>query len=457
MKGLTDLISRLPGRGKPPASEPESGSDREFPDVPGLDLQYDGTGNVQSGRKRFAVGLDWEPAQEGTKVRDQAERGRKGGYRRTLYAAHGDQYGFASQDRQQRRGSIALVTAARQELMGPRWAGAFRINEADRFWWVASVRDGEVYEDTVVADEASARTLLLDMLDAPDWTRIIAPEDWQVSGTDQARIEQAFSMRVGAHLRPVDGRGDTVQRGVILSLIGLAAVGGYLYWSDLKQKEAERVAELARMRDAMVRVDPRTYPWAGTPDIMTFVDTCAVEIERTLFVVPGWSNGPIVCTASGTDGVVSTEWGRSGGRIPWLHAATRELDAPVTLMEGGGRAQMRREIGFSGSDTDTSLGPWSESEVSQVVLSRFQTLGLGLTLRPRVRSLTTTQRGDLRAPVYNRHDLSFETSVAIDEYARLLSDIPALVPEALIYGVDTGTWTLTAKIYHPPILPLPPM
>ena len=35
--------------------------------------------------------------------------------------------------------------------------------------------------------------------------------------------------------------------------------------------------------------------------------------------------------------------------------------------------------------------------------------------------------------------------------------VEALVPEALIYGVESGTWTLTAKIYHPPILPLPPM
>lgn len=457
MRRLATLIDRLPGRGGTPVPEPDPASERGFPDVVGLDLQYDGTGNVQNGRKRFAVGLDWEPAQDGVRVRDQAERGRKGGYRRTLYAAYGAQLGFGSQDRQQRRGGVALVTAARSDLMGPRWAGAFRINEADRFWWVASVRDGEVFEDAVVADEASARNLLLEMLDAPGWTRIIAPEDWQVSGTDQARIEQAFSMRGGTPLRPVDGRRDTIQRAVILSLIGLIAGGGYLYWSELKRQEAERVAELARMRDAMVRVDPRTYPWAGAPDLVGFVRTCTREIDRTLFVVPGWLNGPIVCTSSGADGVVSTEWGRSGGRIPWLHAATRELDAPVTLLDGGGRAQLRREIGFEGSEVDGSVTPWAEGEVSQVLLSRFQTLGLGLTLRPRVRSLTTTQRSELRAPVYNRHDLSLETSVAIDEYARLLSDVPALVPEALIYDVEKGAWTLTAKIYHPPILPLPPL
>jgi len=455
MGRLTELFDRIPGRTRTaaPAAEPETG----FPDAPSLDLQYDGTGNIQNGRKRFVVGLDWEPAQKDERVRDQADRGRKGGYRRTLYAPFGDQYGFGSLDRQQRRGAPALVTAARSELLGPRWAGAFRINEADRFWWVAAVRDGEVYEDAVVPDEASARTLLLDMLDAPGWTRIIAPEDWQVSGTDQARIEQAFSMRSGIGLRPVDGRRDTVQRAVILSMIALAAGGGYLYWSELKSQEAERAAELSRMRDSMVRVDPRTYPWANVPGIMGFVETCTREIEQTLFVVPGWSNGPIVCTSSGADGLVSTEWARSSGRIPWLHAATAGLEEPVTLMEGGSRAQLRREIGFDLLDGLSTEPPLTEREVSGFVLSRFQTLGLGLTLRPRVRSLTTTQRSELRAPVYNRHDLSLETSVAIEEYARLLSDVPALAPEALIYAVDTGTWTLTAKIYHPPILPLPPM
>ncbi|MCA9773492.1 MAG: type 4b pilus protein PilO2, partial [Myxococcales bacterium] len=454
MGRLSGLLGGLQRRDKAPA--PPVQPDGALPDAPALDLQYDGTGNVLCGRKRYAVGLDWEPAQPDEPVRVQAGRNRKGGHRRNLHVPFGAQIGFASQDRQQKRGSAALVTAGRSDLLGPRWAGAFRINEADRFWWVAAIRDGEVFEDAVVPDEVSARTLLLDMLDAPDWTRLMAPEDWQVSGTVPARIEQVFSLRGGAPLRPVDGRRDTVQRVVILSLIGTLAAGGYLFWSDLKRQEAEREAELAQMRDAMVRVDPRSHPWASAPPITGFVETCVQEIERTLFVLPGWLNGPITCTASGERGVVSTEWGRNGGRVTWLHAATAHLSDRVTLAEGGDRAYLRREVSFSLPDGEIPL-PWEAEAVSDLVLSRFQSLGLDLTLRPRVRSLTTTQRTELRAPVYNRHDLSIETSVAIGEYARLLSDVPALVPEALIYGVESGTWTLTAKIYHPPILPLPPM
>lgn len=427
-----------------------------LPDLPALDLQYDGTGNVLNGRKRYAVGLEWEPRQEELPVRVQAERNSRGGYRRNLHVPFGGQIGFASQDRQQRRGSVALVTAGRPDLLGERWAGAFRINEADRFWWVASVRDGEVYEDAVVPDEASARTLLLDMLDAPGWNRLIAPQDWQISGTVPARIEQVFALRGGSPLRPSDGRNDVVQRAVILSLIGLLAGGGYLYWSDLKRQEAEREAELQRMRDAMIRIDPRSYPWATASRITDFVDACVAEIERTLFVVPGWENGPIVCAAEAGDGVVSTEWVRSGGRVPWLHAATGDLGERVSLAEGGARALLRREITIPVQDRDITP-PWTEAEVSDVLLSRFQTLGLDLKLRPRVRTLTSTQRAELTAPVYNRHDLSIETSVAIGEYARLLSDVPGLAPEALVFSVGSGTWTLTAKIYHPPILPLPPM
>ena len=451
MGRLSQLIR---GRRKAGA-EPVAEGSGAIPDIPPLDLQYDGTGNVLNGRRRYAVSLDWEPTQPDVPVRIQAGRNGRGGYRRNLHVPFGEQIGFASQDRQQRRGSLALVTSGRSDLLGPRWAGAFQINEADRFWWVASVRDGEVYEDAVVPDEASARTLLLDLLDAPDWTRVLAPQDWQVSGTVPARIEQVFALRGPARLRPTDGRGDLIQRGVILSLIGLLAGGGYLFWSDLKRQEAERAAELQRMRDAMVRVDPRTYPWASVPGVAAFVDACVMEIERTLFVVPGWGNGPIVCAAEGGDGVVSTEWVRKGGRVPWLHAATSHLAERVALIGGGDRAQLRREIRFAPSEGGPST-PWTEAEVSDVLLSRFQTLGLELTLRPRVRNLTSSQRADLRAPVYNRHDLSLETSVAIEEYARLLSDVPGLAPEALIFSVETGVWTLTAKIYHPPILPLPP-
>jgi hypothetical protein len=451
MGRLSQLFRGRRGGGDQPGTDAPG----SLPDIPPLDLQYDGTGNVLNGRQRYAVGLDWEPAQQDVPVRMQAARNSRGGYRRNLHVAFGGQIGFASQDRQQRRGSLALVTSGRPELLGPRWAGAFRINEADRFWWVASVRDGEVYEDAVVPDEAAARAILLDLLDAPDWARVLAPSDWQVSGTVPARIEQVFALRGPSRLRPIDGRRDLIQRVVILSLIGVLAGGGYLIWSDLKRQEAERESELRRMRDAMVRIDPRSYPWARAPGVTAFVDACVKEIGRTLFVVPGWQNGPIVCTSEGEDGVVSTEWVRKGGRVPWLHAATAHLAERVALMGGGDRAHLRREIRFAPSEGGPST-LWTEAEVSDVLLSRFQTLGLELALRPRVRNVTSSQRADLRAPVYNRHDLSLETSVAIEEYARLLSDVPGLAPEALVFAVDTGVWTLTAKIYHPPILPLPP-
>jgi len=427
-----------------------------IPTCPVADIQYDGIGNLLVGRKRYAVGLEWEPIRPGETIKSQADRVQRSGYRRTLHARVGGQAGFASTDRQHRRGTMALISAARSGLLGPRWIGAFRVNEADRFWWVSATRDGEVYEDAILADEASARTLLMDALDAPDWTRIIAPTDWQVSGAVEARIEQVFDLKSGAFLRPVDGRREMIQRAVILSLIGAVSGGMYLYWADMQRQEAELAEEMRRARDVMVRVDPRSYPWATAVQIIPFVETCRLEIERSLFVVTGWSNEPIVCIADGSQGQVTTNWSRSGGRISWLRAATADLPEKVVLLEGGVKARLERLVSLPDTDSLDVSTPWTEAEVADIIQTRFQSLGLPINLRSRVRSLTTTQRQGLRSPVYNRHDLSLETSVAISEYARLLSDIPALVPEALIYSVEGGTWTLTAKIHHPPILPLPP-
>jgi len=452
MGKLSDLLKKRHTAPGPDVTD----TDGVIPSAPPVDIQYDAVGNLLVGRRRYAVGLEWEPVRADETIKAQADRIQRSGYRRNLHARLGGQAGFASSDRQHRRGSVALVTAARSELLGPRWVGAFRVNEADRFWWVAAIRDGEVYEDAILSDEASARSLLMEALDAPDWTRIIAPSDWQVTGSVEARIDQVFSLKGGVALRPVDGRRDMVQRVVILGMIGVTCAGMYLFWADMQRKEAEREEELRRMRDSVVRVDPRSYPWADAVPITDFVDGCLREIERSLFVVTGWTNEPVVCAATGPKGQVSAGWVRNGGRIPWLRAATASLPDPVLLLDGGAKARLERSISFPVEGGADVSQPWTEREVADVLLTRFQTLGLTVNLRARVRNLTTTQRQELRAPVYNRHDLSLETSVGIREYARLLSDVPALSPEALVYSVESGVWTLTAKIHHPPILPLPP-
>jgi len=60
----------------------------------------------------------------------------------------------------------------------------------------------------------------------------------------------------------------------------------------------------------------------------------------------------------------------------------------------------------------------------------------------------------MRKPVFNYHELSFQASAGIKEYARLFSDVPALVPSDMIYDLKTRTWNLKFRIYHPAILPL---
>lgn len=448
----------LRGRGdeQGPAETPGRQAGEPLPETERLDLQYDGLGNILSGRRRYAVGLTWEPMQPGIPVKRQAERGDRSGYRRTLQAPFGGQVGFGSKDRLQRAGDPALITAARRDLLGERWVGAFRVSPADRFWWVAAMRDGEVYEDLLFPDEGSARLQLMEALDAPDWDTIIAPSEWQVGGAIEGRIEQAFSPERGVRLKLVDARRDLILRAVLIGLILAIAGGAFLLWSEMRRQEAERADELRRLREATVRVDPSTYPWARVPPVEAFVEACVKEISSTVRVVTGWQNGPLSCVLTPSGVRVTAEWVRDGGRISWLEAATADGPDRVRLLGDGGRAALERMVPMTVDRGATPDLPWEADRIGTVLTSRFQTLDLKVNLRPRVRSLNATQIRELRGPVFNRHDLSIETTVAVGEYARLLSDVPALVPEGLVYAVDEGAWTLTAKIYHPPILPPPP-
>lgn len=436
--------------------KPDSEPGAPFPNTPLSDLQYDGLGSFLSGRKRYAVGLSWEPLQSDVPVKRQAERGDRSGYRRTLYVPFGGQAGFASKERQNQRSDPVLITAARTELLGETWVGAFKVNESDRFWWVAAVRNGEVYEDSIYPDEASARTQLMEALDAPNWKTIVAPEDWQVFGSVEGRIEQVFDLNGGQRLLSVYKNRDLFIRIGVIGAFLVIVGGAFFLWMEMKKRAEEREAEIRRIQNSSIRFDPMKYPWANTIPIERFIDICLYELEKSVYVVPGWANVPLSCVLNGPNISLTTEWTRTGGRISWLRAATAAEFGDVRLVDKGNRAILERQVPIDVQMSSAPDTPWNQQIIENTLISRFQTLGLTVNLRPRVRTLTATQMSELRNPVFNRHDVLLDTTFGVKEYGQLLSDIPALVPEGLVYALDKGVWSLTAKIYHPPILPPSP-
>ena len=101
--------------------------------------------------------------------------------------------------------------------------------------------------------------------------------------------------------------------------------------------------------------------------------------------------------------------------------------------------------------TETTIEPsatlWTGDKLESVLRERFQTLGLDIGLA-RKSGRSNPAAGGI---AFNRHDIAIATSTGLRDYARLISDIPALVPESIMFDMSANAWMLKAKAYHRPV------
>jgi hypothetical protein len=104
--------------------------------------------------------------------------------------------------------------------------------------------------------------------------------------------------------------------------------------------------------------------------------------------------------------------------------------------------------------TEVLAEPWESDRIERVMRRRLQTTGARLELTASVQRTTPEQRVKMREPVFNFHQVSFQTSGAIEDYLKLFGDIPALVPVEAVYDLRTYSWNISFRIYHPAVLPI---
>lgn len=424
-------------------------------------MTFDG-GVLKIGKKVAAVALSWNTVQQGESTKSQAEaavnpeppvagdRSARGSFNSYVNLTGANFIGFGSSALGHKRGQVALVTALPPELTGERWVGAFLLSERADLWWLGSVRNGQVFEDRIIAGRSRAEDALRENLAAPDWTAIYAPEEWEVRGAQAKELWQVADM---ARARPL--RDLTPVRTIIPYAIGgatlLAVAIGVFTWSEKrKAEEMRQLEELRRRAEAMVTVRPSDYPFHNIVPMGAFVTACEKAIERITLLVDGWEMQPASCTfGADGEGEVTAGWTRSGGKTAQLIAASPR-DWPIFEIDAeGNEASMTLPVQAE-IDPESSLQePWEPGMIQARMRDRFQTLGLDVQLR----ESTDNQSAAVAAAVFNSHELMIGGQEGLRNYVDILSDVPALHPQAMIYNVASGRWDMVIKIYHPVMLP----
>lgn len=411
---------------------------------------------IENGKKPYAVGLLWLPYDLDRKVSEQAADAGFGDDAPDLYVVVGDreQIGFGYKYNGLKIGMPAAATLFSSDVLPGNWLAAFELpGDMGQSWWLVAWRDGQVYEDRVITDPNDAQSAFAALQEAPNWSAAICPVAWDIDGT----IDYSLGAVLGKRARPAKLKSTSQIRALLpiaipVALLAVAAVAGFIVWQNIQ--EQRRLDELERLRQERLRQQQQAEPvevvppWEGMPLPARFVDVCTREFEELLIVPAGWRIEPQTCTIDGDSIVVQTSWRReSGGRLAWFLATLRDAGYEnFAVSEDLQRVTIFAREPITEPGPDRSIRALSATEVQERLMLRFDTLDLPLNMRlVAPRAAPARQDGQ---PVWTHHEITFQESTSLEEYLKLISDIPARVPDELTYDVYSQQWRIVLRLYH---------
>ncbi len=297
-----------------------------------------GAGVATVGRRKYAVGLYWQPSPSGRVAQAAKEAAKQPGQYADFFSVRPGvkggrvaQFGLGQAQAGHKMGMAALAATLANRQPGS-WAGAFKVNEGIV---VVVVRDDLIAPDgdQIFLDEAAARDRLIQEFTLGGLQKIYAPEAWAVSGAETIALPFLVQNRGEGALQPVKIPKQLIIGASVVVLAGLLALGGLWYYQGLKEaEERERQEQIRQQAMAMQQQQQASgtgrivYPapkrfWDEEPQPMAVIAACREAIGKLPLSQLGWSVTSLSCTKA----AASVSWSRSPGHTKMLDDANVDI------------------------------------------------------------------------------------------------------------------------------------
>lgn len=292
-------------------------------------------------RKKYAVGLFWQPVSNANGGRAAARRlARSIDGRYSLYTEYNFMIGLSARRVGHKSGmpsAAAEVTEALSEHSS--FLSVFAVSGG---FFMVAVRNGIIIVDKIFENESDARAEYISLSKMPDWGAFIAPSAWGMPRAVEHDIADVITGRSRTVLRSI-----SMWRSLVLSvsLIILFVVGiGFVYrdsvvksfsgHQNIEKIDEEKIAEYRRQIDEKnreldeqfeieKRVPPKPIvpPYELLPDVATRADICYRAIGFLMQPISGWTQTTAKCDETHA----TVQMKRTYGTIGDFYAVATEL------------------------------------------------------------------------------------------------------------------------------------
>ena len=413
---------------------------------------------ISVNRKKYAVGLFWQPVGAGFTVRNYARTlARNVDKKLNLYTEYRAMVGLGARRNGQRVGMQSAAAEVMESFS--EYTSFLAVFQTGKQFYLVAARNGIILEDKIFDTESAARDEYVKLSEIPDWGAFFAPGGWGMPRAAERNLADLLSGHSHSTLHSIS----RFRAGVLsLILVGMFLLGmmGIFYDSvvqvlsprpKVKELDPELVAEYKRqIEESSKKLDqefeiekqlppePIVMPYELLPDVVARAELCYQAIGFVMQPVSGWNQVYAEC---GETHAVA-EFKRSFGTLGEFYVIAGQLMAGAFVQEIN-EDTLRVRVALPKLETFASQDERDVDTIMRDVTTVFQ----GIDNNVEVGAVVDTLTNGVDVANVNVVEVGAESKLVPMQFMKIFEDFGGVYMMQCAWDVAARSWNYEVIIY----------
>lgn len=409
-------------------------------------------------RKKYAVGLFWQPTGAGYVARTYARAlARSVDKKLNLYTEYRAMVGLGSRKLGHRSGmdsAAASVTDALGE-----YTSFLAVFVVDKQFYLVAVRNGVILEDKLFDREEEARAEYFKLSEIPDWGALFAPGAWGMPRAVERNLSDLIMRGPRSVLHPISRIGAGVLS-IILLAIFIVGVSWFFrepleqmlnpqpklsqvspeiaaeYEKQVEEKNKELDEEFQIERAS--QPEPIVLPYDYLPDPEKRAQVCFQAIAFLMQPITGWEQISAECGETHASAVFKRNFGTLDD---FYMIATQIMPGSFVQQESDSSLYVRATLPTV--PTKASLDERDVETVARAALTAFQSAGMSAEVQMVVDTLTN----GVETVNLDIVEIAAQSKLGPVQFMKIFEDFGGVYMTRCAWDASTRIWNYEVIIY----------
>lgn len=409
-------------------------------------------------RKKYAVGLFWQPVGAGFIARNYARNlARNIDKKLNLFVEYHSMVGLGGYKLGQRAGQVSAAAEVMESFS--EYTSFLAMFHVGARYYLVAARNGIILQDKIFDSEQAARKEYSKLAAIPDWGAFFAPGAWGVPRAAERNLADVLRGRSHAVLRSISWVGVGATSMLLVALF-LLCVG--MIFSDslvkvfssrpnVAQLNPELVAEYKRqIEESNKKLDqefdiqkplppePIVMPYEFLPNVEARAEQCYQAIGFMMQQIPGWNQVDVVC---GEEYVVAN-FKRSFGSFADFYSVATEL-MPGVLVQEIGEDAMRVRAKLPALEVGPSQDERDPDTIVRDITSVFQ----GGDMPVETAVVVDTLTNGVDTETVNVVEVGAESKLVPMQFMKIFEEFDGVYMMQVSWNVRSRSWNYEVIVY----------